>query len=849
MTGKLYSLEVQPNIPDALSRLEDLANDIYYSWERHVRGLFLRLDRELWEECGHNPKLFLRRVSQDRLEEVINDRIFMRDYNRTLANYDTYREVSLDASLAEQFDSGTDLVVYFCAEFGFHESLPIYSGGLGILAGDHCKAASDMGLPFVGVGILYRQGYFTQTIDGAGNQESHYLPHAFEDLPVSPAVNAAGDEIRVAVEMAGRKVMLRVWQLKAGRIRVYLLDSDLPDNSKADRAITYQLYGGDRDMRIQQEIVLGIGGVRALRSLGLEPTVWHINEGHSAFQILERCRALVADGLEFPAAIELVAANTVFTTHTPVSAGHDKFSHDMILHYFQDYTKDVGVTAENFLALGANEAAVEFNLTSLALRGSRHHNGVSRIHGGVTSELERYVWPQIPPPENPIGFVTNGVHTTTFLAHPWLSLFDMEFGPEWRNQLRNERFWNRVLSIPDTSYWSTRLSLKRLLMDEVRRNVRLRALRLGFSEARSKRQTAVLDSDKDVLIVGFGRRFATYKRATLLFHDAERLARLLNDPQRPVVLIFSGKAHPDDQPGQELIRVIYQYSERPEFVGRIMLLEGYDLALARKLVSGVDVWLNTPEYPLEACGTSGQKAGINGVANLSILDGWWPEGYDGSNGWAIPSHSYEPNAEARKRLEATEIFDVLEQEVVPKYFHDRQRGYPAEWIELSKNAMLTTIPRFNSSRMVMDYVDQYYVPARQAFVRLSGQGCQGAKQLAAWKSRVLAAWPGIKIRRIDDPRLSVKQGDTVSIQVAVRLNGLDAGDVIVECLIGKDSGEGDRSRIACYRLMPQAVEGSEQIYHTDLEAMVAGLQHYQIRLYPYHTLLSHPFEVGRMLWL
>ncbi|MDH3692176.1 MAG: alpha-glucan family phosphorylase, partial [Gammaproteobacteria bacterium] len=553
VAGTRYSLEVQPQIPERLERLTTLANDLYYSWDRHVRGLFFRLDRELWEDCGHHPKVFLRRVAQERLEKAASDRAFMEEYNRTLANYDTYYQEHSPPGLESLIDPDQDLVAYFCAEFGLHESLPIYSGGLGILAGDHCKAASDLALPFVAVGILYRQGYFTQSIDQSGHQLAHYTPHELADLPVTPATDANGREVHITVEIPGRSVALKVWRVKCGRINIYLLDTDLPGNSDADRAITYQLYGGDDDTRIQQEIVLGVGGVRALRALDLSPTVWHINEGHSALQILERCHEYVRQGIDFATSMELVAASTVFTTHTPVPAGHDVFDRDMVRYYFSDYLKEFRINEEDFLKLGDNSDKHGFNMTSLAFRGSRRHNGVSRIHGDVASKVDSHMWPEVPPNENPIGHVTNGVHLPTFLAREWINLFDMQLDSEWRNMLLNEQFWERIDDIPDTSYWSVRLTLKSHLIDEIRRRIRRRAVRHEFGEAHVNRLTRILDEHDDLLLLGFARRFAAYKRAALLFSDADRLARLLNQCERPVVLVFAGKAHPNDAPGQELI--------------------------------------------------------------------------------------------------------------------------------------------------------------------------------------------------------------------------------------------------------------------------------------------------------
>lgn len=852
MTGTRFTLEVQPKIPQRLARLTELANDLLYSWDRQVRSLFFRLDRNLWESCGHNPKVFLRRVSQERLDEAADDRLFMEDYNRALSDYDTYHQEPRAPESGKRLHPKNDLVAYFCAEFGFHESVPLYSGGLGILAGDHCKAASDLDLPFVAVGLLYRRGYFTQTIDGQGNQVAHFTPTDFGDIPVTPALDGEGNELQVRVELANREVMLKVWQAKAGHITLYLLDSDLPDNSEDDRRITYQLYGGDINTRMQQEIVLGIGGVRALRALALRPTVWHINEGHAAFQILERCREHVARGADFHSALELVAAGTVFTTHTPVPAGHDMFNQQLMTTYFKDFSEHLGIRIEQLVELGTSPSNHgSFNMTALALRGSRFHNGVSRIHGGVASGMEGYIWPQIPHEENPINYVTNGVHVPTFLARDWGNLFDMRFGREWRNELRNEAYWERIDEIPGQSYWSVRQTLKADLLQEVYRRASRQHRCAGCSEVHIERLTRHLSPrDTDILTLGFARRFATYKRATLLFSDPARLAQLLNDPERPVLMIFAGKAHPHDLPGQEFIRTIHEYSRQPEFEGKIVLLEGYDLALARKLVTGVDVWLNTPQYPLEASGTSGEKAGINGVVNLSVLDGWWGEGYNGENGWAITPHGPQYDSAFRDREEAEALLDILETQVIPLYYKREGHGYSEGWVKMSKASMKSILPHFNAQRMVMDYVQGYYTSASQHRHVLGEDNGAPARQLAEWKNKIAQQWHGVSARRVDEAQPKIHAGEMLPIHVAMQLNGLDAEDVQVECLVGTESEAGDFQIEDRMFLEPaETNENGEVIFALDLDPPLPGLQYYKLRAYPYHALLAHPFETGWMIWL
>jgi starch phosphorylase len=852
MSGTRFSLEVQPRIPAELKQLEDLASDLFYSWDRQVRRLFTRLDQDLWGSSGHNPKTFLRRVSQERLEAAVNDRVFMEDFQRVLAAYETYHQQSMHPVISEHINADDDLIAYFCAEFGFHESLPIYSGGLGILAGDHCKAASDLCIPFVAVGILYRQGYFNQTIDEHGNQISHYSPSDFYDLPVTQAVDDDGNPLVIEIDFPGRKVFLHVWCAKAGHINLYLLDSDLEENQDHDRIITHQLYGGDKTTRIQQEIVLGIGGVRALRALGIRPTVWHINEGHSAFQILERCREGTLKGYEFDTALEVIAAGTVFTTHTPVAAGHDIFDHELVAGYFKDYIKELNIDMQKFLHLGATPGSHgAFNQTALALRGSRFHNGVSRIHGTVASEMEHYVWPDVPYRENPIRYVTNGVHLQTFLAREWSNLYDMRFGRAWRDELLNEEYWQRIDEIPDHSYWSLRQSLKTELFENVLSRALHQYRRNGCSEVLMERLTQhVTGSDSDILTVGFARRFATYKRAALLFSDPERLSRILKNPERPMLLIFAGKAHPSDAPGQQLIRTIHEFSLRPEFIGHILLLEGYDLALGRKLVTGVDVWLNTPEYPLEASGTSGQKAGMNGVINLSVLDGWWAEGFNGENGWAITPHEPHFDPEYRNHEEASELLGLLEDKIAPIYYDRNAQGYSESWVSISKASMKSIIPNYNAQRMVRDYIVNFYAPASRQNSKLCADDYKGALELAAWKAKIGKDWEHVSMRRVDEVKASLMAGDSLKIDVAVTLGELTADDVVLECIVGTDTDHESFVEREHVRLQPAGATGdNETLFSINLEPPLSGLQFYKLRLYPSHPLLAHRFETGRIIWL
>lgn len=851
MVGTRFTLEVQPVIPEALNRLPQLADDLVYSWNRPVRALFSRLDRHLWHDCGHNPRVFLRRVAQSKLDDAASNLVYLQDYKRVLSDYDTYKSKEPKAEILRHLDPARNLVAYFCFEFGLHESFPIYSGGLGILAGDHCKAASDLGLPFVAVSLLYHQGYFTQIIDGHGQQQVQHQGIDLADLPVSPVFDDRGGHLTVEMELPERTVKIQVWQAIVGHIRLYLLDSDVPGNAEADRAITYQLYGGDVHTRIQQEMILGIGGVRALRAMNLHPTVWHINEGHAAFMILERCRERVAEGLEPTAALELIAAATVFTTHTPVPAGHDIFDRGLMHQYFAAFAKELKVDWEAFMSLGmSHNDQAGFNQTALALRGSRFHNGVSRLHGEVASRMEGYIWPDVPPEENPLDAIPNGVHVMTFLAGGWVNLFDQRFGSQWRDELQNESFWERIDELPDATFWSVRQILKFDLIKELRYRATVQYRRNGCSDSQIKRLTRFLSSEEDILFIGFARRFATYKRATLLFHEPERLARLVNQSERPVVFVFAGKAHPHDRPGQELIHAIHQFAMRPEFEGRILLLEGYDLALARKMVTGVDVWLNTPQHPLEASGTSGMKAGMNGVINLSVLDGWWADGYDGENGWAVTAHSPDIPAPQRDAMEANELLEILEHEVVPLFYERNRHGYSKGWVGRCKASMKSLLPRWNAERMVMDYVRKLYTPSGHHHTQLAADDCRPAWELARWKARIHQHWAGVGLRLVEQPSATLRSSESLRLQVAAKLEPLEVEDVMVECLVGRlDQGEQlEVQDIQAFSPCGRD-ESGDALFELQLQPALSGLQCFKIRMYPFHPLLAHRFETGLMVWV
>jgi starch phosphorylase len=852
-------LEVTPVLPKSLGRLPELTGNLFFSWHRPSRALFEDLDPELWKQTGGNPRLLLRCVEQSVLDRAAQDSVYLARYAQSLQTLDDY----LSAAAPPTADAPQ--VAYFCAEYGFHESFQIYSGGLGVLAGDYCKAASDDRANFSAVGLLYEQGYFTQTVDNDGGQHAEYRERDPRDLPVEPARKPNGEWVQVIVRIAGREVRARLWKAQVGRVPVYLLDTNCPENAPSDRDITHRLYGGDESTRIRQEMILGIGGTRALRALGVAPAVWHLNEGHAAFLILELLRERLGDGLPFNAALEAVASDCVFTTHTPVAAGHDAFSHDLILSHFADFIRELGITPERFLDLGRSPSVPGlFNMTRLALNGTRHVNAVSRIHAAVTSRLVADQWPEIRPEENPIGFVTNGVHVPTFLHQLWAEFFDHELGRDWRDKLRDVNFWQALEQVSDERYWATSQSVKSRMLASVRERLEREYARKGLSPAQLRHVTRFLDPSRpDVLTIGFARRFATYKRATLLLRDRARLIKLLSNPERPMVLLFAGKAHPADEHAKQVLREVRQLMTTPEFLGRIIFLEDYDLQLARWLVSGVDVWLNNPIAPLEASGTSGIKAAINGRLNLSILDGWWAEAWMQDNGWGIPpANAQDP--ERRDALEAEMIFETFEEEVVPLYYDRKEAGYSPEWVRRSKRAMSTVIPRFTMGRVLYDYTRGLYRPASQQYRKLAANGFAGARQLADWKQRVRQAWPKVSLRLIADSAPDVPRGGRLRLKVAASLNGMQPSDVRVEFVARRLLPEADLGTPPLSPYGHEAPEGlwraaftpgnetqpdGAAVFELDVEPKECGQFATEVRIYPWHELLSHSHELGLMKWL
>lgn len=702
----------QFSLPRRIRRLGELAYNLWWTWNPDAQRLFIRIDRDLWERVDHNPILFLRQVPRASLNVIIQDRYYLDFYDRIFKAFDDYMAAKTTWCSQVHPEYHHRPIAYFSTEFGLHETLPIYAGGLGILSGDHLKGASDLGLPLVAVGFLYTQGYFSQHITEDGWQEAHYQRLKFEDLPVLPLVSSEGEPVTISVELPGREVKARLWEIQVGRVPLYLLDTDVEGNSATDRELTARLYSSDLDLRISQEIILGIGGVRALRVLGYNPSVWHLNEGHSGFLVIERARELIKSGYTFDEARQRICASSIFTTHTPVPAGNDEFPEWLIDKYFSQIWPELGFTREQFVNLARNPHpwGNTFSMPVLALKMADFKNGVSELHGKVARQMWHYLWPNRRVEEVPITYVTNGVHTGSWLARRLRILFDRYLRPDWMEYIDDPQTWEDIEKIPDEELWAIRRHLKRKLVYYMRERAREQWLYDGVHPVQVIAAGVLLDPY--ALTIGFARRFATYKRANLILRDINRLLDIINRPNMPVQIIFAGKAHPADEPGKMLIQEVYRLVKRAENGGRLVFLEDYDMNLARYLIQGVDVWLNTPRRPNEASGTSGMKAAMNGVLNCSVLDGWWREGYNGKNGWAIGADRDYEDPNLQDEEDAASLYRILENEIIPLYYTERSSdGLPADWIGMMKESIRTLTPQFSVQRMVKEYVERLYVPA------------------------------------------------------------------------------------------------------------------------------------------
>jgi starch phosphorylase len=704
-----------PPIPERLRRLPELANDLWWTWNPQARDVFRKLDYPLWRQTAHNPVLMLRLISPEMLTLAANDTYFGRLYDEAIDALDAAR-AARDTWWLGTHPEGSGAIAYFSAEFALHQSLPIYAGGLGVLAGDHCKEASDLGLPLVGVGFMYPQGYFHQNVSPEGWQQESYERLNWSDAPIEQAVSPDGKPCIIAVPLGNRTVLVSIWRVRLGRVKLYLLDTDLEENAPWDRELSARLYGGDRETRIQQEIILGIGGVRALKAMGSTPAVWHLNEGHAAFVVLQRIRDLIEQGETFESALEEVRRTTVFTTHTPVPAGHDAFPFNLVETHLAGAWGTLGGYRDAFLALGHydNGSGPMFNMTALALRTAGATNAVSQLHGEVTREMWGPIWPATPDNQRPVHAITNGIHMPTWLSAEMARLFDDHLGGDWRERHDDAALWQRVMEIPDEALWGVRNALRDYLFAFIRERARHRWQEEHVSAARVVAAGTLLDPN--ALTIGFARRFTGYKRPELIFHNPERLQNILNAARRPVQIVFAGKSHPADETGKHHLQQVYRRAIDPRFGGRVAFVDDYDLHVAHFLVQGCDVWLNNPRKPLEASGTSGMKASINGVPHLSIGDGWWAEGYSGDNGWLIDGQPGSADHDAVDAADAESLYQLLEREIVPAFYDRDDHGIPRRWLAYVRRAMVSVTPRFSARRMVKEYADVMYRPSMEKLI-------------------------------------------------------------------------------------------------------------------------------------
>ncbi|NLF31938.1 MAG: glycosyltransferase family 1 protein [Planctomycetes bacterium] len=848
----LRTFAVEPALPDKLAPLRTLANNLWWYWHAEARDVFRRLDPALWEAVHHNPVAMLGKVSQDRLRDAAADQGFLAHLERVQSTLQKY--MGKGGWWCTRYGEPSEpCVVYFCAEFGLAECLPIYSGGLGVLAGDHLKSASELGIPLVGIGLLYQQGYFRQRLNADGWQMELFPRNDFHNIPVEPIRHEDGSPLMIEVDYPGRNVAARIWKVQVGRIPLYLLDSNLPRNSPEDRQITAQLYGGDQEMRIRQEIMLGIGGVRALRALNLHPKVYHMNEGHSAFLGLERTRLLMHDNkMSFDEALQAVIASSVFTTHTPVPAGNDAFEPWLIDRYFEHYWPQLHLSRDQFLAFGRQDPGNRdepMNLTVLAMQLSSYRNGVSRLHGAVSRRLWHNVWPSLPMREVPITHITNGIHTRTWLSDDMTELYNRYLGPDWEEKTTDEEIWKRLDDIPDTEIWRTHERRRERLVAFARRRLHQQYAARGASRTELRTVEEVLDPE--ALTIGFARRFATYKRATLILSDLERLTKLVSQSDRRVQFIFAGKAHPRDNPGKDLIRQIVHIARKPELRRSILFLEDYDMAAARYMVQGVDVWLNTPLRPMEASGTSGMKAAANGVLNMSIPDGWWDEGCEGDVGWRIGSGETYDDLDFQNRVESEALYDLLEKEVVPLFYDRGRDGLPREWVRRMRNAMRKLAPVFNTNRMVREYAERFYVPASQQWDRLTANGMAKARDLAHWTGRVRSQFPGISIESVtDDVQGESRVGAPLKVRASIRLGELSPEDVQVQLFFGNLDTDGQLTQ-GDYTEMAwtgQNESGGSHTYEVQVTCQDTGITGYTLRVLPRNENLTDPKSLGLVRW-
>ena len=837
---------VTRHLPEELSGLETLCKNLWWCWNDNAKSLFRTVDYELWHKSGHNPMVILDKVSLKRYKELAKDKEFLARLDEVMTEFNAY--------MAEKENRTEPSVAYFCMEYGLDTSLMIYSGGLGILAGDYLKETSDMNVNMVAVGLLYRYGYFTQRLTPQGNQVAEYKPQDFLKIPAEPVLEENGAWKTVSVQMPGRMMSARIWKVAVGRTDLYLLDTDYEDNNPEDRQVTHQLYGGDWENRLKQEILLGIGGVRALRAIGLHPTIYHYNEGHAAFAGLERLRESIQnDHLSFNEAMELVRASGLYTTHTPVPAGHDAFSEDMIGRYFGHYPGRLGIDWRTMMSLGRinpDDRDEKFSMSHLAANLSQNVNGVSMLHGKVSEQIFANMYPGYLPEELYISYVTNGVHYPTWASKYWKELHAKVFGPEFQTHHYDKRCFEGIYSVSDAEIWDVRKTLKKELVRTIRE--RLSDPQMSAHYTPSQVVTIKERLREDVLTIGFARRFATYKRATLLTSDLDRLDAIVNDPKRPVQFIFAGKAHPADGLGQEFIKKIIEISKEDRFLGRIIFVPGYDITLAKRMVQGVDVWLNNPTRPLEASGTSGEKAAMNGVMHFSVLDGWWVEGYREGAGWALPLESTYDDANYQNELDAATLYATIENEIATTYYDvDKESGLSPVWIGYIKNTIAQVACNFTTNRMLTDYCNQYYLPQSKRFQELVANKAKVARDIAAWKQMMMVEWGNIKVVSCTQPDASyvLSQKSMLKSEVVLDLGHLRPEDIGVEILFTSQDAKGELHIQEVEELEMVKYENGIATYTAEVLPEHTGMYQVGKRIFPKNPLLPHRQDFPLVKWL
>jgi glycogen phosphorylase len=848
----IRTFNVSPSLPASLEPLRHIAYNLYWDWNTEIKELFRRLDRDLWETTRHNPVALLANVSQARLQEVAADDGFLAHMERAVGELKTYLHDRSWYKHQRANQVGKECFAYFCAEFGLVDCLPIYSGGLGVLAGDHLKSASDLGLPLVAVGLLYQKGYFAQYLSADGWQQERYPINDFHNIPVQLERKPDGTELRVAVEYPGRMVYARVWRVQVGVVPLYLLDTNIEPNSAYDQDITDALYGGDLDTRIHQEIMLGIGGFRALEALGHKPSVYHMNEGHSGFLILEHIKVLMQrDKLSFAEAKQVAQSSQIFTTHTPVSAGFDLFPPDKTMYYVGHYADVYGLGKDEFMGLGrenTGDLTSPFSMAALAMKTSSFVNGVAKLHGVVSREMFQNMWKDVPIEEIPITSITNGVHARSCVAKSVQELYDRYLGPEWAEKPIDDALWHKIDAIPDEELWRNHEHSRSEMVVYVRERIVNHLKERGANLSEIDRAQEALDPS--VLTIGFARRFATYKRATLFLRNLDRIKKIMvGNKERKVQFVIAGKAHPKDIPGKELIRDIVHFT-RTEGMTSVVFVPDYDIYVSRVMVAGCDIWLNTPRRPHEASGTSGMKAAMNGLPNLSILDGWWDEADYVKTGWPIGHRESYTDEVYQDDVESNSFYDLLEQEIVPLFYDRDREGLPRKWVAKMKDAIRLNCPTFNTARMLRDYANKGYFPASDRNSIVTGGNYQAGKDLAHWKAKVLEHWSDIQIHTVDvsaPEDISVNQ--SIGVKSLIQLGSLEPTDVLVELYKGSVGTDGKILNADTTTMTYQGKDGAgKSLYTTEISYTASGLQGLSLRILPHHPHLSNPYELGLIEW-